>query len=385
MKIMKRTGCIILVIFMLTLTGCWNYREIESMSIVSGIAIDKGENGYKYHMTFQYVNLTGGSEKSAAKPALAETDGDTIFDSVRNLILQSQKKFYFSDCKIIIFNYQLASEGITPILDWFIRDSEPRITIDLLVSQEEKASDILKQKEGSSDISAFSINKMIENSPKFVGKSPDVAIYQAENMINGKGVSLVVPAIRMKQTGDDSKPEMSGTAVFKEDKLIGFLNDAESQYMLFVQGKLNGGVIITSVNSEQKNTALEIIDTKTSVSYEMTDGQPYMKIKIKVDSALDEENSSDAEAGNIHLEEIEQSAGKTIETGVIDIIKKVQTEYNSDIFGFGKTIYQNNPKTWNELEPKWEDIFPNLQFQVSADVKIKNTAVANPRNFKEGG
>lgn len=383
MKIVKRFCILLTVLFMFTLTGCWNYREIESLNIVSGVAIDQGENGYKYHLTIQYVNLSGGSSsKSSPKPVLVDSDGNTIFDAVRNLILQSQKKFYFSDCKIAIISHQLADEGIVPLLDWFTKDQEPRITIDLLVSREEKASDILKQKEGSDEISAFSINQMIENSPKYIGKSPDVAIYQADNLIYGQGISLVLPAIKMEQTGDEKKPEMAGTAVFKGDKLLGFLDDTDSQFMLFVQNKLKGGILLTNVVTQEDRVSLEIEKSKTSISHEMTDGQPLMKIKIKVDAVLAEENYDDNVVSQFGLEEVQKCAAKAIEEGVSGIINKVQTQYDSDIFGFGKNIYQKNPRYWKTVSSDWDSIFPDLNCQITADVKILNTAIANPKEYK---
>ena len=41
---MKR-NLIILISFALLLTGCWDQRELSTITIVTGMAIDKGEKG----------------------------------------------------------------------------------------------------------------------------------------------------------------------------------------------------------------------------------------------------------------------------------------------------------------------------------------------------
>jgi len=40
---MKRKYFILLMILTLALAGCWNRRELDTLSIVSAIAIDKSE------------------------------------------------------------------------------------------------------------------------------------------------------------------------------------------------------------------------------------------------------------------------------------------------------------------------------------------------------
>ena len=39
---------LLLAVYMTTITGCWNYREINQFSIVAGTAVDRGENGKFY-------------------------------------------------------------------------------------------------------------------------------------------------------------------------------------------------------------------------------------------------------------------------------------------------------------------------------------------------
>lgn len=80
------------VMIMLLCTGCWNYREIEKTTIVAGVAIDKGTNGYKYHLTYEVLTFPGGNEKSV-ESALLESDGDSVFDAVRKTVAMAEKSY----------------------------------------------------------------------------------------------------------------------------------------------------------------------------------------------------------------------------------------------------------------------------------------------------
>ena len=46
-----------LISFALLLTGCWDQRELSTITIVTGMAIDKGEKG-KFKLTIEGINST---------------------------------------------------------------------------------------------------------------------------------------------------------------------------------------------------------------------------------------------------------------------------------------------------------------------------------------
>ena len=52
-------------------------------------------------------------------------------------------------------------------------------------------------------------------------------------------------------------------------------------------------------------------------------------------------------------------------------IKKVQEDYQSDIFGFGEVIHRANPKAWKQLESNWDQEFSTLEVSVKVDAKIR--------------
>ena len=52
----------------------------------------------------------------------------------------------------------------------------------------------------------------------------------------------------------------------------------------------------------------------------------------------------------------------------------MQEKYQSDIFGFGNLVYQNYPKSFKDIEDKWNDkYFPNIKVNVKSNVELIST------------
>jgi len=375
MKPAKRLIILLLSFNMLFLSGCWNYREVDGMSMVTAFAIDQGMGAYKYHVTFEFLNLA--DNKTSSK--LLETDGDTIFDCIRNAIGKSEKKLFFSECKVVVINKDLASQGVAPLLDWLVRDSEPRINRSLVISKEKTAAEILRQKPVTNQLIGVEVGSMIALNSSKLGESADVRLYQAINLMAGDGISLILPAIKITETESGKTLELDGTAVFKQDKLIGYLNRSESKYLLFINDQIKGGLIVTSPKDDNDNLSLEIKTSQTKVTPVITNNTLTMNIKIKVDTDLGEDQTSVDYSTLSGIKEAEKSAAKTLEYGVNNVIKKVQSQYGSDIFGFGSAIYRDKPDLWKKVKPNWDETFRSLKYTISADIVITDTATTKAK------
>jgi len=383
MKKVKVVCLVTLIFSMVFLTGCWNYREIDTMNIVSGLAIDKGEQGLKYHLTFEVLDLSSTPAQGATKTKQLESEGDTVFDAVRNIVKSSQKKLFFSDCKAIVISSDLAKEGLSPILDWFNRDAEPRITLDLIISKDKTAADILKSETSQDEIASYKISNMLDHDISFLGKDPEIELYQAYNLLGGKGVSLILPSIKTSILKSGNTLDLAGTAMFKKDKLIGFLDNDESKFLLFVKDKISGGILLANIDSSENNISLEIVNSQTKVTPVISNDKVTIKIDIKTKVAMGEDNTGGDKLTETAIQDIQKNAEKQLIAGVKGIIEKVEKEYDSDIFGFGTSVFQSNPGFWKKIEPDWDKIFSTLKCQISAQIKIENTATAKIK--EEGG
>ncbi|MCI1965578.1 MAG: Ger(x)C family spore germination protein [Oscillospiraceae bacterium] len=379
-KTVKISALILEVILILfTFSGCWNYHELETYSIVSGIAIDKGLNGYKYHITFECIKMSGGGAGAEIEPLLLEEDGNTFFDTVRSTLRESDKKLYFNHCKIAILSPEIAKAGIKSLIDWVQRDSEPRLTMDLLVSREETAGDILRVKPQSGQILSYQIAGTLDEVTGYYGSSTGVQLYEASDILNTEGISLVLPAIEKKKEASGETVQFSGGAIFKGDRQIGWLASNSNKYYDMVRDKVKGGLLMTGPTPGSTQICLEIRKSETNVTPVVSGQTVSAQIQVQMKVSYAEQDSEKDELTQTGIDKVEEYAEKTVEYGIESVVKEVQQNDNSDIFGFGSHIYQNNRKEWERLSPKWHEIFKTMKVNVEAEVEIENTGLSRAK------
>lgn len=366
---------ILLVINAAMLTGCWNYSEVDKFSIVAGVAVDKSEEG-KYMLTIEIVDLHEGGRDAKIKSKLLETYGDTVFDAVRNAIKITAQKLYWGHAEIVILSREAAREGIVEIIDWLDRDAEPRLTIDILVSKEKTAKEILDSQSITTEIRSFEINKMLDTQ-RSLSKTFKVEVYEFIKALSDEGVSAVLPCVHLTENVGKKTSELSGTAVFKEDKLVGFLDDDETKYLRFITDKIKGGLLVLKEKPESghANMTLEIFENKTKVKPAYANGKVSINIEIKTETALDEHGAKENFIDENRSLVLERDAEELLRVNIKNLIRKVQKDFNADIFGFGSTVRADMPPLWKEIGPDWDKIYKDLDVYVNATVEVQNSGL----------
>lgn len=153
--------CLISCCFLLG--GCWDYKGLNTIDIVTGTAIDKDANTGMYLLTFEIVNTAVGGKNTPIEVKYIETQGSTLYGAIRNAKRELTNKLYGGNMQAIIISRQIAQqEGVLDVLEMFLRDGEPRETLSVTISQEETAKSILMSKRLDSKIIAFEIHELIE-------------------------------------------------------------------------------------------------------------------------------------------------------------------------------------------------------------------------------
>lgn len=367
------------------LAGCWNYREVETLSIVAGIAVDQGSRAGTYAVTVEALDFSSGGTKNAeVKPLIVTSEGSSVFDAVRNAIKKSGQKLFFSHCKVVIISRELAAEGISPVLDWFSRDAEPRITLELVVSKGQTAGELLLQKPISGQIISLEIDKMLESDAISLAEAPNVKLYQASDILGAEGESLSLPAVTVSGSPKGDTPELAGAAIFRRDRLIGFLSSDEAKYLLLAQNKVSGGLLPLDKESGEPDVTLEILENHTKMIPSVAGGSPSIRLEIDMKAALAEMETEKDYENMAGLAAVEADAERELEDGMKALVARTETTYDSDIFGFGEKLHQYFPEYWKKSGKDWEARFRDLTVTVSARVQIENTATVGKRAKKEG-
>ncbi|QUL55534.1 Ger(x)C family spore germination protein [Paenibacillus tritici] len=374
MRLLRRgMASLLSLLLLLNLTGCWNYTEVDDMAIVAGVAIDKNEADGKLLLTVELVDTNGGMDKTQAGFKMISLSGDTMFEIVRNIISITGKKLFWSHAKSIILSREVAREGLIKAIDWYSRDTETRSDVFIFVSGEKTAREVLNLNSTTETIMSFELAQMMRDE-KFISTAPAVEIWDFIDKLETKGNNATAPMISIHEENNKQNERVTGTAIFKKDRMVGSLNGDESKSMLFVKNKIKGGVL--DMDDKQGNPAysLEIISNQTKVKPRIVDGRLQMQIHTVTKTGLDEVMTPQGFGEGESIQDIEQRAGERLQTDILAVIHKLQREYDADVFGFGEMVFEEQPKVWAKVKDHWLDTFADLDVTVSSKVIIQSSA-----------
>ena len=373
---------IICLILIVGTTGCWNRRELNSLAIAMGVGIDKlgGEDvKNKLRLTVQIVKTSeikisekGGTSAEAYWNA-TET-GESMFEVIRGFTHQSSRKIYWPHNKVIIFGRSLAEAGIREHIDFFIRDQETRLGVWILVA-DDQASDIFDIKPGLERIPAIGLANVL-NAQKASSETTAIKLYDFAARLMSKTTAPIAAFVKISGQGSEKSLFVTGTAVFKQDKLVGELNKTETRGLLWVIDKVKSGIIDVESPVSKGKVSLEIIRAKSKITPEIIEDKVHIKVDITEDGNIGSQSCvDDLETPKI-IEELERIKNAAIESEVRAALSKAQ-KLNADIFGFGDVVHQKFPKEWKELESRWDEIFPDLEVEVTVEGKIRRSGSSN--------
>lgn len=359
------------IIYSILLTGCSSYRELENLSIMAGLAVDKNEQG-KYIITAEVVDLHEGGKDVKIKRKLIECYGDTIVDTTSNLVNIISPKPDWGQLQIIIISQEVAREGIIDILDTLNRHNEARLTIDILISKEKTAKEILDSQIITTEMRSYEIEKMLDEQTVSLSKIHRAKTYEIVNDLSEEGISPVLPAIRLIENHGEKTAELSGSAVFDKDKLIGYLDGEETKSLLFIRDEINSGALVVDTHPGNGNVTLVINASKTKVKPVYSNGEVSINIQIKTKVSLREYGIKKNFMDENEILVLKHAAEEKLKANIKNVIRKVQEDYDVDAFGFGNTIYKDMPWLWKEIKPDWDNVFKSLDVNVNVNIDIRN-------------
>lgn len=359
--------------FSFSLTGCWNYKEIDQLAIVAGVTIDKAEDN-KLLVTTELVNVKQEQKQSTVQPVYMQTVGDSFFDTSRKMISYQGKRLYWSHAKVAVISEEIAKNGINKVLDFMNRDTEVREDMWVLIAKGSKAYEIFNAKPEIESIISFQLDNTLR-AQKAVSRYPSVELYEFIDKLAYSHVSTVVPTVSIVQDRGKPTAYVSGGAVIKGNKSVGYLDPDEIKSLLWITDELKGGLyIINNVGKTKTNVTLEIFKSKTKIKPEIIDGKLVMKVSVMIDVNIGEIMGNADFISKEGRGKLKQDAEKQIKADLEKLIEKAKKEYKTDFLGFSEKVKQTMPKAWKEVGAQWEDYFEDMTTIVNVDVRIKGSA-----------
>lgn len=357
------------------ISGCFNYNEIRDYANVAGIAIDKGEEGKKYKLTMEVI-VFGSAFEFKIEVFIIESEGDTIFEAIRNSISVANKKLYLGHCKVIIISEDVAKEDIGGLLDIFIRDHEFRLTLIILIAKGEKANKMLFKTTIPSQIASYEMEKLVQNDKKHGANAEYKLLYQIESDILSEGIELTVPTIELVELEDRKSFKIAGIACFKDEKLFDFIDQSLVKYYLILTNNYEGGLLKVQFDSDIY-LGFEVKKLKTSFKFQVQENKIIINAKIDVNTTIGE-NTMTPKKNFITEAKANKQFSESLKEELEKEFKRVQTEIGLDIYGFEKRFREDYYRKWQTYKKDNQDFIKNVSLNVEVKVKIMSSGLIGP-------
>ena len=106
-----------LIAMTLVLTGCWDQRELSDITLITGMALDKGENG-TYKLTVEGINTTELNNQTAegnSPSVVYSLEGDTIEELSQKMNIAFSRTLLYSHMRVFVISKDIASSGMMDI------------------------------------------------------------------------------------------------------------------------------------------------------------------------------------------------------------------------------------------------------------------------------
>lgn len=392
---MKRiTALLLLIAFTaLCLGGCYGYNELGELGIVVVTGIDLVEKG-SYQITVMAVFPVGSGLQQSEKTSvwIGSASGKSLMEATKNLRKFASKKLSWVQNDIVIIGEEAARAGLTDIVDFIVRNREIRLRNHLMVSSGQ-AKDIMEvpadiEKSLYSEMKGL-ISNTNEWSKAYVPTLLDffkTFTYQDTGSVAGRigyvkrsGRTFSTYKERTMQHESEGEGEklsfLSGSAVFHECSLKGFLNDDETRGYLWIVNKAKIGAVVVDELDGEGNLSMETTGVESSIKPVVTKDGITMEVKLRVKGRIVENTSMEDLMDPDVIKRIEKAFAEIIVKEMKAAVKKAQKEYKADIFGFGDAIYRKEPGTWRQIGKDWPEMYPDIRVKYDAQVKLVRIGV----------
>lgn len=397
---------ILFVIFANGFYDAYTSRKLGNIAYVLALGIDVGENA-KIKISAQFTknsSVSPGSSSSSDESSnaiLVSGEADSIFSGINLLNSYIGKEINLSHCVLYIISDEFAKQGIATEIYSLINNEDVRPTANLVISTC-TAYEYLENSKPNLEKLTTQYYETFAITGRFTGYFSNITIGDFYNSLCGTynsptailgGLNSTARKKDSESTEDITKSEdltagtssikgkrgteNFGLAVFKDDKFCGKLTTMESVCHLLIQNRIDSCIVSINNPLNDKKTEkveLQLFPRKNSeVIITIADNIPYISINLDLHADIMTLDKDINYEENDTLLKISNATKDYLTTELYNYLKKVSSEYESDIDNFCTKATSNflTIPEWNSFD--WNKNFKNSIFDININVNVLST------------
>jgi len=357
------------------LTGCYDYRELNSIAIISAESIDY-VNG-EFLISVQVLNPQA-PEKTTTVQApfiIYSGTGKTIQEAYLNITSKTSRDLYANHLQLLLLSNEVASNHLDDVIDYYSRNPLIRTEFNVLVIHDENPIGMITPIE---EISASSFVDTININSHNYGTSLCVTFNDLLKWYLDPNIEIVLPAIKIIKNSDEmnssentsssyvkSLYEINGLSLFKNNKIIGYLDKFQTISFNFVRGNIKNTTF--SYECEKgKYITYEILNSNSKIN--ISDKNVIFKFNIYANI---NESQCNIDLSNIDtINKIQNDTSLYFNKFIMDNISIINKKYSHDVFGLKDYIYKNNHDLYIRIKDNYDDFYKNLNINIESNFNI---------------
>jgi spore germination protein KC len=378
---MAKWLAILLCLSTLSLSGCWDRKEINDLSLITAAGIDKkSEKTIELSVQVfipraaggggsQSLGSNGNGGGSGGQTFVRSSEGVTIADAMSRLQEKLPRSIFWGHSEVYIFGRELAENGIRPTTDFLTRHQQVREGAYVFVSSS-TAKEMLEKLPALERSSSEVLRELVKSK---IGMK--VTLKDLAQRLVGDSRAVALPWIETAEL-DDGKPEagvipyITGTGVFKKDRLVGHINDKVTRGLLWLRNEIDLAVISEAPEEAGIGTvSMKMIHSNTQLIPAIENGNWKITLKGLTEDDIIQNTTNLDLMNQKFVRSLEKSLERNIQVRCQMALDQVQKKMKADIFNFAGAFHRKYPKEWNKSKDRWDEIFPKVE--VSIEVKAR--------------
>jgi spore germination protein KC len=394
----RRVGLGLLLAAALVLTGCWDRTEVEDMLFPVTLAIDAGtERQYRVSVRVPIPGgvrsgVLGGQGRSTGQGEILSAESDSISQAMLIINTSVARRVTLRHMRSLLIGEGLARRGLHDLFAEMQRNGEIRQTVAFLITRG-RAADVLKSARYTGETNPAKVPEGMLIVEKYLHMAPPIRLHHMINRTSAIGIDPFSPVVAINPqilTGEgaggseesesdpagqldrfDGNPvEVAGTAVFRGQRLVGFLTVDETQALLALRGEM-GKAYMTIPHPKEKGRRILVRfqqENKPISRIYLTPAGPRGTASILFEGEVlsgDEDYRDPAKRLAL-----ERSAAVFMTETASSVLQKLKA-WECDPVGYGLKV-RRRFRTWSDWEAfGWSKRVGAMEIQVSARMRVR--------------
>ncbi|OCT15964.1 hypothetical protein A8709_10105 [Paenibacillus pectinilyticus] len=371
------------VLSLVTLTGCWDRKEINDIAILQLTAFDQMPETGKYRGYVQIaipksigagqLTTSGGTQQKTYMPLM------DYGDNIASMTLRMERKLSRDELpshrRIFIVGDYLARHDLSSLLDMISRDPKNRLRTYIVIARDTDAKSLVETEYPLEATKEEALREIIVRKMRAPSMLRDFYVSSA-----AAGIEPVAAAF---SKSEDGKIQMDSLALFKKTSLVGYVSDMQAVALITLLGKKPFGNVNVTIPGQTNHLSVRVTKIHIARQVRIVNEQPQFTLAIKASGNIVDNRTALDTSDPAIMEKLNVSFQEQITEVFQKLFHTLQKTYQTDSAGLGQTVYRKYPKVWKQIEKKWPTLYPDVDIQMNVSANIDDMGVQGAPYYLE--